>query len=142
MAVSSCSIPKDIDQDPHEPLQQSHSRVVAATRSLNDVPGHLVTITSQAEQDFIESEINSKYGARAWWIAASDSSVEGCWQWVDGPASGQLLTATYQNWIVGEPNDDGIGEDAAVIAASGMWNDGKEGLSTISYIIEYSGVSP
>ena len=51
-------------------------------------------------------------------------------------------TATYQSWIVREPNDDGIGEDAAVIAASGMWNDGKEGLSTISYIIEYSGVSP
>jgi hypothetical protein len=53
------------------------------------IPGHLVTITSPAEQQFL----TSTYGGTSFkiWIGASDAAVEGEWRWVAGPERGQLF---------------------------------------------------
>lgn len=105
------------------------------------IPGHLVTITSQAEQDFIFETYRSLIGDPRspdktlgtfgrFWIGASDATVEGEWRWIAGPEAGQLfwrgsydgVALDYHNWrysinpqTLSEPNDYpqplGLGED-------------------------------
>jgi hypothetical protein len=97
----------------------------AASMSHLGVPGHLATITSQAEQDFVfnyfkELRRPPLWAADRFWIAASDAAVEGEWRWVAGPEAGQQFWQGnvtgqpygYQNWrkeIIGsnffEPNN-------------------------------------
>ena len=85
----------------------------AASMSHLGVPGHLATITSQAEQDFVLKYFkelgNRTFSAydRNFWIAGSDAAVEGEWRWVAGPEAGQQFwqgkadgqALGYQNWL-------------------------------------------
>ena len=101
----------------------------AASLSYLGVPGHLATITSQAEQDFVLEYYKNPGPGRPrvnpyeekFWIAASDAAVEGEWRWVAGPEAGQPFwqgdyknghALGYQNWLTGsgisgtiEPNN-------------------------------------
>jgi hypothetical protein len=55
----------------------------AAAKTHLGVPGHLVTITSRQEQDFLEGVVvRSSIGP--FWMGASDAAVEGEWRWVTG----------------------------------------------------------
>ena len=76
--------------------------------------GHLCTITSQEEQDFIES-INDK---RLWIGGYRDTSgAKDEWKWVTGEPW------DYTNWLEGEPNGSGVnGEDKAAVWPK-TWND-------------------
>lgn len=116
----------------------------AASMSHLGIPGHLATITTQAEQDFIHEYFleftrppsNPRFPARdLFWIAASDAAVEGEWRWVAGPEAGQQFwqgnyngfALDYQNWTFDgghryEPNNedttfprDPAGEDAVAL---------------------------
>jgi hypothetical protein len=75
--------------------------------------GYLATITSEAEELFLQStsafagSVKGE-GIRAW-IGLSDRESEGYFKWVTGPESGQALT--YSDWMGGEPNNAGPGED-------------------------------
>lgn len=108
--------------------------------------GYLATITSQAEQDFIQGRVSGNG-----WIGASDAAVEGDWRWVTGPegleadnsgigrlywrgtgATGAAINGRYNNWDLqrGEPNNTTTnGEDYAHIVGNanagniGKWND-------------------
>jgi hypothetical protein len=85
--------------------------------------GNLVTINSQAEQDFLKRTLLSDdHRFDIYWIGLNDNAVEGAFEW----ASGEPVT--YTNWGPGEPNDAFPGEDAAVInwypeQNHGAWND-------------------
>jgi len=91
----------------------------ASQRSHLGTPGHLVTITSQSEQDFIFETYKSLVGYpprrnpdkplnnfERFWIGASDAAVEGEWRWATGPEAGQLFwrgkfegsALGYHNW--------------------------------------------
>lgn len=72
--------------------------------------GHLVTITSQGEQDFIESINNNN--DRLWIGGYRDSSNN--WNWVTGESW------SYSNWGSGEPS--GGSEDSAAVWPQ-KWND-------------------
>ena len=104
----------------------------AASMSHLGIRGHLATITSQAEQDFVLKIFREPgrpplgISELKFWIAASDTAVEGQWRWVAGPEAGQQFwqgsvdargnitgqSFGYENWLKSdsggtffEPND-------------------------------------
>ena len=73
----------------------------------------LVSIKSQAEQDFVEENMKSRS-----WLGMSDAKEEGHWVWLaDG------TDVTYTHWDAGEPNG-GTSENYGMIWETvGTWND-------------------
>jgi hypothetical protein len=76
--------------------------------------GNLVTINSQAEQDWLFAT----FGQSSRWTGLTDQVTEGEFKWISGES------VTYTNWNVGEPNNSG-NEDYAVMDPNlgGRWND-------------------
>ncbi|MFW9991653.1 MAG: NosD domain-containing protein [Candidatus Odinarchaeota archaeon] len=90
--------------------------------------GHLVTITSIGENDFVTSLLEDMYIS---WIGFTDELNEGSWQWVTGEE------VTYSNWDSGEPNEAANGEDYAELLNSGFWNDIHD--EPHAYVCEWDG---
>ena len=66
-----------------------------AVAHCDDIGGHLVTINSQAENEFVWDQFGDYYH----WVGATDEECEGEWRWVtDEPFD-------YTNWLPGEPNN-------------------------------------
>ncbi|MFO0966754.1 MAG: LamG-like jellyroll fold domain-containing protein [Gemmataceae bacterium] len=102
--------------------------------------GHLVTIGSQAENDFVQKMLISETGTNLTtaWIGLNDASNEGVFTWT----SGEPLT--YTNWLSGNP-DNGSGglQDHGYInfSAQGKWDD-IEGRGTLNPKIAVIEVAP
>ena len=96
--------------------------------------GHLVTITSKEEDQFIKSFSDGKYAH----IGATDANSEGYWEWVNGEPF------SYENWIAPPDNypinDEGC-ENYAHIRDDGLWND-FPGYITYPFICEFDSVEP
>lgn len=87
--------------------------------------GHLVTITSDPERDFIN---NNMYKNSAFWIGASDVAVNGRFNWVTGEKWG------YQNFATGFRN---IKNADYLWATTYEWGaNAKDGIN--SYVCEWS----
>jgi hypothetical protein len=98
------------------------------------VQGHLATITSQQEQDFVNS-VNSGFDVA--WLGGSDRRREGVWRWVTGPEAG--IPFTYTNWVPGEPNNAGGNENGLLGWWAGdQWNDIFNGAGRFFALVEYS----
>ncbi len=105
-----------------------------------DEGGHLATITSQDENDFIQGLLDAGEIA---WIGGDDMASEGTWQWSVGPEAtnvfwnGGPVGGQYENWGPGEPNNGAGGnEDWLMIAAdTGLWNDAPAD-ARMGYIVE------
>ena len=86
--------------------------------------GHLATITSQEEQDFIE-QLLQEGTKNCYWLGATDEKIEGQWEWVTGEPF------TYTNWRRGQPdNTNGIEHYLMIYRVNfplggypGTWND-------------------
>ena len=91
--------------------------------------GHLVTITTKKEQQFIEKLLKKKGASdQYYWIGLTDQDDEGNWsRWITGEE------VAYKNWGDGEP-DNALGQNYGAIAtglfegrgyriASGQWDD-------------------
>lgn len=93
-----------------------------ARQACINMGGHLVTITSAAENNFVFNTWPSG------WIGFTDEAVEGQWRWVTGES------VTYTNWNGGEPNNAN-NEDYAQFVNGGRWND----LPNVSlpYVLEF-----
>ncbi|MFN0151701.1 MAG: FlgD immunoglobulin-like domain containing protein [bacterium] len=95
----------------------------AASRTYLGVGGHLATITTAAENDFLSSAFASGQAAYFGWIGGYEPGDDGVWLWGAGPESGvqfaQGAASTppynYVNWGGVEPNDFAPGEDFAAI---------------------------
>ncbi len=123
-----------------------------ANQAANAAGGHLATIRSAAENDFVFSLVNSP----EFWVPDSRFNMTmgpwlgglqppgspepaGNWQWVTGEAF------SYTNWHAGEPSNSGLGgvEDylhfwaTPVGARAPTWNDCSGWLTTGGYVIEY-----
>jgi len=98
--------------------------------------GHLATITSQAESDFIFSSLAVQDDH--YWLGGYQSDTSGLnnegWEWVTGEQW------SYENWFSGEPNNYNGNEDTLMFQGvrGGSWNDGDGVSGSVGYIIEYS----
>lgn len=139
----------------------------AAALTFYGLHGYLATITSQAENDFIQQKTSADG-----WIGASDdysyinaaigsstyanqAAAEGKWYWVTGP-SGEIgtqfsngntnpssVSSRFMNWNTSEPNNSGSNENYGQIfssASTGKWND-LPNTSMLGYVVEYGGLS-
>ena len=116
------------------------ARAAAAAVRLGRLSGHLATITSAEESDFVFSIAG--IAPWAWnqaggevmgpWLGASYAPSEGRWQWVTGEPW------IYTNWIAGGPDNL---QDEEYLLYWGLdhvaptWNDA-HGLAP-SYVVEY-----
>ena len=89
------------------PGDWASAKAYAESRSYLGVPGHLATITSQAENDFVASMPGGYVGS--YWLGGyqpgGSGEPDGNWQWVTGEAWG------FTAWGPGQPDNQ----------ASEMW---------------------
>ena len=110
-----------------------------AKKKCEDMKGHLATITSPEEQDFICRLIEEKGEKYHYWLGATDRNHEGNWEWITGEAW------AYQNWEEGQPNnsdyyDKEHGQDYLELQAT-YGDNGDQEYMTWTDISE-DGVSP
>jgi hypothetical protein len=129
---------------PGEAYSWNTANADANARSFMGVNGHLATITSQAENDFLLGLTSPVPGVQGAWLGGA---VDGANQasWAVGPEGGQLVT--FSNFGTGQPNEGpgnfymNIGAAVAGLLA-GQWADAAGGLSTggnqiAGYFVEY-----
>ena len=126
-------------------LSWTQARARAESLSFQGVSGHLVTITSQAENSFLVDRLVPVQRTPAPLIGGfqppGSQEPAGGWQWV----TGEPLNSTYTNWAPLEPNEGVPGADFLVFTADpeptiGTWNDVADLVSI--YIIEYDTTGP
>ena len=105
-----------------------------AVGKCEEIGGHLCTITSKEESDFVTSFINPDRNM-LYWLGASDEQTEGKWQWVTGEKF------SFTQWNSGEPNG-GSGENFLQITTfwnnRWSWNDATPASrSSNAYICEW-----
>lgn len=117
------------------------ANIAAQASSYEGMNGHLATITSQDENNFIVSNL----GGQGYWLGGfqpeGSPEPDGGWQWVTGEPW------EYTNWPMGiEPNNHyggdethpvGWPEDALQIRDYYMWNDYPDDVPMYGYIVEY-----
>ena len=129
----------------------STARLDADRAHLFGMQGYLVTITSDAENNFLLYQMTG-----ATWLGGSDFFAnESDWYWMTGPEAGTMfwqgLTGgtelTYANWNPGaEPNNyNGNDEVFAHIYApgssnAGTWNDELPAFNGAGYYVEFGGM--
>ena len=129
------------------------AKVEAENSTLFGLQGYLATITSAAENTFIDNLIGT---GEAVWIGAADDAnrgaTEGNFFWIAGPedgtqfwtggSGGSAVSSGYQNWDTGpnpsEPNNSSSTEHFAAMNVDGTWNDATESTFT-GYVVEYGG---
>ena len=134
--------------DHHVTWHEARDR--AKAMQCNGLPGHLATITSPEEQEFLVANFWNWHSGPLY-MGASDADDEGVWKWVDGPEAGQAFFADghcvnglSERWCANEPNNMGPehdgGEDVAVWNWNGdaSWNDVAANNRQYGYLVEFS----
>ena len=129
-------------------LSWSAAKAAAEASSYGGAQGHLATITSQSENDFVKSLVN--HSTLDWvWIGGRQPDAcqlpkDSGWEWVTGEAW------SYTNWAGTEPNDfQGTCESLLIIHGAGgggnfgKWTDlaashSAYGTPLKPYVVEYT----
>lgn len=120
----------------NQALEWADARAEAEARSFRGAGGHLVTITSTAEDRFVQQAFAAILDRDPWLggyqLAGNDEPAEG-WRWVTGEPF------EYTNWGVGVPDDeDGADCLQYLPGPEPYWNDFGCGAGPGSvYIVEY-----
>jgi len=94
--------------------------------------GHLVTITSVEESDWIFATIGPPAGFWTGGFQPPDApEPDGDWRWVTGEPW------AYTNWAASEPNDFLGNQDAVSCEPNGLWYDNNIDAKTLIFIIEF-----
>ena len=79
----------------NDEISYADAKTAAEASTYKGLTGYLVTITSEAENDFLDAKVSKNT-----WIGASDSSTytsnthtitEGTWEWISGPENGKTF---------------------------------------------------
>ena len=133
-------------------ITYSTAKTNAATYSFKGKTGYMVTVTSDAENTFINTNIT---GTNVW-LAITDAVTDGTWVIDAGPELGTVLKTQngptagnidgqYNNWCTGEPNGANHSEDYAVGKWNGnaCWNDLPNSYATVNgFVVEISADFP
>jgi hypothetical protein len=120
------------------PMTWTQARDIAAGRSFMGMQGYLATVTSFAEQGFV----NAHFTGQDAWIGGyqlDDQSATDGWQWVTGEPW------SYTNWDGGEPNDccdvgdpvEDNEENYLMLNNDAFWNDQYTDGSLDYALVEY-----
>ena len=123
------------------------ARALAKSYNYSGASGYLVHITSTEERNFITSLVTA---GTSYWLGATDSPAEGCWRWVDGPASetgaaflqkaGAVceipVVPGYNGFASNQPDDWGSGEDHASLWGGPEWNDANNTINPYPFVFE------
>ncbi len=148
--VHAFQVPPDADKN------WATANTIAQSLTFNGVSGHLATITSAAEDSFVNSlrlDSGTNKGGFAnseLWIGgfqpAGSPEPGGGWTWVNGEGAipGTNAGPGYANWGGGEPNDVGGGEGFLAIGLNGfnVWNDEGNLGGIYGFVVEYDGAIP
>jgi hypothetical protein len=112
-------------------ISWNSANALAAQMSYNGMRGHLLTINSNDEDDFI-----TKYLTNRAWIGGfqlpDSTEPDGGWAWVTGEPW------SYTNWDQSEPNNAAPYEDGAELMTTGKWNDRiRTSTELIAYVVEF-----
>ncbi len=111
------------------------AKAAAESRTFAGLQGHLATVTSQQENDFITENLPFAARQRDWlggFQPSGSPEPGGNWQWVTGEPF------SYTNWAGGEPNDAGNEDGLHFFTDSGQWNDESRGsMRPQGYVVEY-----
>ena len=93
--------------------------------------GHLMTVTSEPEQNLI-LQFYSQHPEDKMWLGATNEETDEVWKWVTGETFG------YDNWASEEPNNSGGTEHYLGTTAGNYWNDFCVDAADITgFIVEY-----
>ena len=102
--------------------------------------GHLITITSSAEQKMIMKELK-KYVGEVFWIGCTDKGHEGDWRWVTNEKW------KYENWAANQPDNEGNAYCGTIYTEAqwwgifaGEWDDAEDTEGWCSYICEWDDI--
>ncbi len=89
----------------------------------DNIGGHLVSIHSSHEQQFVYNLWQTTHPGERLWIGLSDQRREGYFIWSDGTS-----TTDYSAWKSGEPNNSNGNEDGVMLYRKyhGLWNDQRD----------------
>jgi hypothetical protein len=133
-------------------VSYSTAKTNAATYSFKGKTGYMVTVTSESENNFINTNIS---GSNVW-LAITDVVTDGIWVIDAGPESGTVIKTQngqltgnidgqYNNWCSGEPNGINHSEDYAVGKwnSNTCWNDLPNSYASVNgFVVEISADFP
>ena len=111
-------------------LNWDDARAAAEARTYGGAPGHLATITSPGEDNFIFNAFDPTLSS---WIGGIQplGNVEpaGGWTWITGEGF------AYTHWIAGQP--DNLQDANALLLTGGGWSDEPRTQINARYLVEY-----
>jgi len=121
----------------HESISWADASAAASASTFMGANGHLATVTSAAENDFLV-DLGPVFTVPqgAWLGGAVDASQTG--RWAVGPEAGQLFT--FSNFLGGEPNEGPSNVYVYLSAAlAGQWADAAAAVNAeiAGYFVEY-----
>lgn len=104
-----------------------------AYKICEDLGGHLVTVTSKEENDFVMNLAKSASVSKYIWLGGADYGSEGNWYWITAEPF------SYSNWSTNEPNNTDEKEHFLNMFGSGTWNDMPVDAvtNTMTFVCEY-----
>ncbi len=109
----------------------------AQSLSYSGMNGHLATVTSQDENDFIVNNIDSAEHWLGGFQPYGSAEPDGNWQWITGEPW------DYANWAPGGPDNYLGGQNLLMLDRGEKWDDRGDNLGNISgYVVEYEGNNP
>lgn len=122
-------------------IDYNSARSAALASTHMGMQGYLATITSAAEQTFIEQfPIMVGFGLTGnAWLGATTLATPGTFRWADGPEAGQALT--YTNWLPSQPVPGweymAFHRNAQGTPIVNAWTSWTVGNGSLGYIVEY-----